>query len=209
MSNKIYLVDAGTGNLHSVYNALQSLGADVCLTGDPRDLRPGARVVLPGVGAFGKFMTGMRQRGLDAPLLEAAQRGDPVLGICVGMQAFFETGEELGRHAGLGLLPGRVARFPDLPGLKIPHTGWNQLLPRGGSSLLRGLDMGDYAYFNHSFYCAAADEQDIAAVTEYGLRFASAVERGSLFGVQFHPEKSQRVGLKILENFLNMEGRVF
>jgi glutamine amidotransferase len=201
-SREILLIDAGTGNLHSVRNAFEHAGAQVKLTDRPEAIRQGGRLVLPGVGAFGKFMAGLRERDLGAALLETAARGDPLLGICVGMQALLEVGEELGQFPGLGLLKGRVVRFPETPGLKIPHTGWNQLWPQRESGLLAGLKAGCYAYFNHSYYCAAADPGDCLAETEYGMRFASMVERGNLAGVQFHPEKSQRVGLRILENFL-------
>jgi glutamine amidotransferase len=159
-------------------------------------------VVLPGVGAFGDFMKGLRAAGLDEAVAEVVRRGDPLLGICVGMQALFEAGEELGEHPGLGFLPGRVVRFPATAGLKIPHTGWNQLLPQASSPLFQGLAPGDFAYFNHSYYCAPDESRDAISLTEYGLSFASAVQRGGLFGVQFHPEKSQRVGLKILANLL-------
>ena len=200
----VLLVDAGTGNLRSVEKALRAAGASVQVTRDPADVQRGGRIILPGVGAFGRFMQGLRQDGLDAAVCEAVQRGDPVLGICVGMQALFESSDELGLTAGLGLLAGKVLRFPDRPGLKVPQTGWNQLLPQGSAPILRGIAPGDYAYFNHSYYCAAGPA-DTAAYTDYGLEFASAVRRENLSGVQFHPEKSQRVGLAILSNFI--EGR--
>lgn len=204
MSKSITLIDAGTGNLRSVHKALQSVGAEVAVTDDPQIVQRGGRLVLPGVGAFGDFMRGLRERGLVEPLWLAVQRGDLLLGICVGMQALFEVSEELGEQAGLGLLRGRVLRFPDQPGLKVPHTGWNRLWPRRADPLLDGLPAGAYAYFNHSFYCRADEPEDIAAETEYGLRYASAVRRDNLFGVQFHPEKSQQVGLHILANFLHL-----
>jgi glutamine amidotransferase len=198
------LIDAGTGNLHSVHNALVALGFRVLVTRRLEDLdRPG-RVVLPGVGAFGSFMQGLRERGLAEPLKAVVRRGDPLLGICVGMQALFDLSEELGEHAGLALLPGRAVHFPGFVDLKVPHTGWNQLCFDEASPLFRGLAPGCYAYFNHSYYCAPHDERDAAARTDYGIDFASAVQRGSLYGVQFHPEKSQRVGLRVLENFFKL-----
>ena len=203
MTHEITLIDAGTGNLRSVHKALESLGANVNLTPDPEQVLLGGRLVLPGVGAFGDFMKGLRQRGLEQPILEIARRGDPLLGICVGMQAFFEVGEEMGEHRGLGLLPGRVVHFPPLGELKIPHTGWNQLQVRTPCFLWSDIESGDYAYFNHAYYCAPQKPGSITATTEYGLTFASAVQQNNLFGVQFHPEKSQRVGLKILENFVH------
>src|SRR5688572_26119812 len=138
--NKVILVDAGTGNLRSVQKALESIGAFVQCTDDPQKVLLGRRVVLPGVGAFGDFMSGMRDRGLDSVIKEIAARGVPLLGICVGMQAFFEMGEELGQHKGLGLLAGHVTRFADSPSVKIPHTGWNQVEIRKDALLLNGVN---------------------------------------------------------------------
>jgi glutamine amidotransferase len=195
------LIDAGTGNLHSVENALRSLGYRLLITSDPHDVLHPGRVILPGVGAFGTFMHGLHRDGLDEALREVVRRGDPLFGICVGMQALFEGSGEMGSHLGLGLLPGRVVRFPEFADLKVPHTGWNQLDFRHPSALFDGLQVGCYTYFNHAYYCAAADDEDVLATTDYGLAYPSAVQRGNLFGVQFHPEKSQKVGLQILANF--------
>jgi glutamine amidotransferase len=203
MKTDAILIDAGTGNLHSVQNALESLGYAIHVTADPHDLLTPGRIVLPGVGAFASFMDGLRRSGLDTAVCEVIQRGDPLLGICVGMQALFETSEELGEHAGLGLLPGRVVHFPDQLGLKVPHTGWNQLWFDPASPLFSGLEPGAYTYFNHSYHCAAQPEH-ILARTDYGLEVASAVQKDNLYGVQFHPEKSQRVGRMILQNFFNL-----
>jgi glutamine amidotransferase len=199
------LVDAGTGNLHSVHNALLSIGFKIRITANPDDLNTGGRIILPGVGAFAAFMQGLRSHGLAEALTAVVKRGNPLLGICVGMQALFEIGEEKGEHAGLGLLPGRVPHFPDLGELKIPHTGWNQLWFSQDALLFRGLSSGSYAYFNHSYYCEPADESHISAQTDYGIQFASAVADENIYGVQFHPEKSQRVGLQVLRNFLYSE----
>ena len=204
-SSEILLVDSGTGNLHSVEHALLRLGAQVRLVCTAAELRSGGRVILPGVGAFGKFMQGLHAApaSLAQALATVVQRGDPLLGICVGMQALFEVSEEMGEFAGLGILAGRVVRFPDMPGLKVPHTGWNQLIPQAAGGLLQsGLAPGAYAYFNHSFYCSPAHAKDITALTEHGLAFASMVQCENVMGVQFHPEKSQQTGLKILENFI-------
>ncbi len=202
---EILLVDAGTGNLHSVEHALLSLGARIRRISDPLSLCQGGRIVLPGVGAFGKFMGGLQACGLVQALQSIKQRGDPLLGICVGMQALFEESEEMGPYAGLGILPGRVLHFPQLPGLKVPHTGWNQLSPQaGGGWLFTGLQPGAYAYFNHSYYCAPGDAADVSAYTGYGIEFASMVQHENVMGVQFHPEKSQQVGLNILQNFLDL-----
>jgi len=212
MAYDAVLIDAGTGNLHSVQNALRSLGYSILVTADPRDVLQPGRVILPGVGAFASFMDGLRQDGLDEAVAEVVRRGDPLLGICVGMQALFEMGEEMGEHPGLGILAGRVRRFQqpvklDIPqaGYKIPHTGWNQLWPQKPSALLAGLEVGAYAYFNHSYYCAADDGQDIAASTDYGIDFCSVAQRENVHGVQFHPEKSQQVGKTILANFFGVK----
>lgn len=202
----VLLVDAGTGNLHSVHNALVKLGAEVTLTSDPEVVRGASKVVLPGVGAFGAFVAGLEKWNLGPALADAAGRGVPILGICVGMQALFEVSEEMGRFVGLGLLPGRVVRFAEMPGVKVPHTGWNQLFPCGEAALFAGLPAGCHAYFNHSYYCAPAGAQYWAARTDYGEPFASAVQWENLYGVQFHPEKSQQVGLRVLENFLAIGG---
>ncbi|HVP21808.1 MAG TPA: imidazole glycerol phosphate synthase subunit HisH [Anaerolineaceae bacterium] len=199
------LIDAGTGNLHSVYNALASLGYKITVTSDPVDLAHGGRLILPGVGAFGKFMEGLNIRNLCEPVKSAVSRGDPVLGICVGMQALFEYSEEMGKFSGLGILPGKVARFPDRHDLKVPQTGWNQLWPCSASPLLNEIKPGSYAYFNHSYYCEPASNNYVAALTDYGFWFASVLQYQALFAVQFHPEKSQRIGRQILKNFMELK----
>ena len=198
----VLLIDAGTGNLRSVQKALENLGANVVRSEDPKEVTGGMRVLLPGVGAFGEFMSGLRARGLEDAVKEIAQRDIPMLGICVGMQAFFEFGEELGQHKGLGLLNGKVMRFAESLPVKIPHTGWNQLEVRDGTSLFRGINSGAYVYFNHSYYCQPDNSSDVTATTDHGLTYACAVQSKNIYGVQFHPEKSQTVGLRILKNFL-------
>ena len=200
--NDVILIDAGTGNLRSVQKALECVGANVLRTDDPQKVLSGRRVVLPGVGAFGNFMSGLREKGLEDAVKETAKRGVPLLGICVGMQALFEVGEELGEHAGLGLLAGKVVRFEASKSVKIPHTGWNQVQTKKEASLFNRIDNGAYVYFNHSYYCQTRDPSDILATTEYGINYASAVRSENIFGVQFHPEKSQSNGLRILKNFL-------
>jgi imidazole glycerol-phosphate synthase subunit HisH len=203
--NELILIDAGTGNLRSVQKALEAVGADVMCTSDPQKVIEGRRLVLPGVGAFGDFMSGLRERGLEDAVKRVIARGVPMLGICVGMQALFDVGEEMAEYEGLGFLPGRVVRFADSLDVKVPHTGWNQLEFRKEAQLFNGIRPGAHVYFNHSYYCRAEDPSDVTATVEYGLRYACSVQRENLFGVQFHPEKSQAVGLQILKNYLEVE----
>ena len=200
--NEVILIDAGTGNLRSVQKALEAVGARVLCSSDPQKVLAGRRVVLPGVGAFGDFMSGLRSRDLEGVVKEIARRRTPLLGICVGMQALFDTGEEMAEHAGLGLLPGRVVRFAESLGVKVPHTGWNQIEVRDDAPLFHGIRSGTSVYFNHSFYCQAEKPSDVVATTDHGLAYACAVQRDMIYGVQFHPEKSQAAGLQILKNFV-------
>lgn len=200
--NDVVLIDAGTGNLRSVQKALEAVGANVLRTNDPQKVLSGTRVVLPGVGAFGDFMSGLQARDLEDVLNKVAKRGTPLLGICVGMQALFESSEEMGDHEGLGLLKGTVIKFTDSLSVKIPHTGWNQLNVKKEASLFNQVNDGEYVYFNHSYYCQAGDSSDVIATCDYGINFACVVRHENIFGVQFHPEKSQHVGLQILKNFL-------
>ncbi|MBK9208709.1 MAG: imidazole glycerol phosphate synthase subunit HisH [Anaerolineales bacterium] len=202
MNKEIILIDAGTGNLRSVQKALENVGANVIRTDDPQKVLSGGRIVLPGVGAFGDFMSGLRARGLHDAVKEVVSRGVQMLGICVGMQALFEIGEEMGDHEGLGLLKGTVVKFADSLSVKIPHTGWNQLTVKHDALLFDQIKDEAYVYFNHSYYCQAGDSSDVIATTDYGINYACAVRRENIFGVQFHPEKSQAVGLQILKNFV-------
>lgn len=200
----IAVIDYGAGNVRSVRKALESAGAEVRIAREPCDLSDADRIVLPGVGAFGDCMAGLRRLGLVVALRRAVDDGKPLLGICVGMQVLFEEGEEMGRHAGLGLLPGQVVHFPSENaglGLKFPHTGWNQIEPVASSRLLDGLLPGSWVYFNHAYYPEAEPEHTLA-ITGYGQPFASIVGRGLVNGVLFHPEKSQQVGLDLLRNFV-------
>jgi glutamine amidotransferase len=204
----IAIIDYGIGNLRSVEKAFQHVGGDARLTADPAVVRAAHGVVVPGVGAFGACALGLRNGGFEVLVLEAAEAGKPLLGICVGMQLLFESSEEMGQHAGLGLLPGRVLRFsegmvdPAGQRLKVPQIGWNQLHHDGSDPLLGGVPSGSFAYFVHSYYCAPAEPSDMVATTDYGIDYASIVRRDNLWGVQFHPEKSQAVGLQILRNFV-------
>lgn len=196
----IALIDYGVGNLRSVEKALRSVSAEVRLTSDPSHVLAAEKVILPGVGAFGDGMAELKTRNLDRAIHQIVVDKKPLLGICLGMQLLLESSEEMGLHQGLGLLRGRVRRF-EFTHLKVPHTGWNQLLPTRSDPLLAGIDSGAYAYFNHGYYCDAADE-DALASTEYGIRYASVLAKGDIYGVQFHPEKSQQVGQTILRNFV-------
>jgi glutamine amidotransferase len=204
----IVIVDYGIGNLRSVQKALERVGAAAIVSGDPAVLDAALGVVLPGVGAFGDGMANLRSRNLVEPVLRQVQAGKPLLGICLGMQLLFEESEEMGRHQGLGLLPGRVVRFPEGE-LKVPHVGWNRLRVRE-NRLLAGIEDGAYAYFVHSYYPLPEIPGDVLAVTEYGGEFASVVGRGLVWGAQFHPEKSQEVGLRLLLNFAQVvrDGRM-
>jgi imidazole glycerol-phosphate synthase subunit HisH len=199
---ELILIDAGTGNLRSVQKALEAVGGSVRRTDDPCEVLSGSRVVLPGVGAFGDFMSGLKAKGLDEALQELAHHGTPLLGICVGMQALFEIGEEMGDHEGLGLLRGTVVKFSESLPVKVPHTGWNQVEIKHPALLFDRIEEGSFVYFNHSYYCQPNDPADVIAETSYGLRYACAVRRDNLYGVQFHPEKSQGVGLRLLQNFV-------
>jgi len=204
----IALIDYGAGNVRSVHKALETVGAEVRLTRSPDAILTAEKVVLPGVGAFGDCMASLRRAGLVDALCRAVELGKPLLGICVGMQVLFEEGEEMGRHAGLGLLPGHVVRFKfplppagEGPLLKIPHTGWNQIELAKDHPLFYDLPHGAWTYFNHAYYCHARLEHTLA-ITDYGGPFPSVVGRGQIYGIQFHPEKSQQVGLHILRNFV-------
>jgi imidazole glycerol-phosphate synthase subunit HisH len=199
----IALIDYGIGNLRSVRKAFEAVGANINQTDQKDEIFSADKIVLPGVGAFSDGMNGLQQRGLIPVLQEIHKRGTPILGICLGMQLFFEYGQEMGNYKGLGFVPGRVMKFPENE-LKIPHTGWNQLNIEKNSPLFSDVPDQAYVYFNHSFYCQPGDQHDTIATTEYGLSFSSAVQRGPLFGVQFHPEKSQKIGLSILRNFVEV-----
>jgi glutamine amidotransferase len=201
----IALIDYGLGNLRSVQKAFEHLGVPVTLTQDPEQVANADKLILPGVGAFSAGMEGLRQRGLIEPIRQAAQAGAPFIGICLGMQLLFDESEEVGLgfqpENGLGLLAGRVVLMQG-KSLQVPHMGWNQIQPVRDSPLLRGIAPGAYAYFVHSYICEPAGEETILATTDYGPAFASVVGKSNVWGIQFHPEKSQQTGLRVLQNFI-------
>jgi imidazole glycerol-phosphate synthase subunit HisH len=201
----IAIVDYGIGNLGSVTKGFRHVGAQTVLTADPDVLRSARALVLPGDGAFAAAMDELRQRHLIAVLEDCIASGKPLLGICIGMQLLFEESEEHGQHQGLGLLPGRVRRFEE--SLVVPHMGWNALNKRREHQLFDGIAEGDYVYFVHSYYCDAADDV-VLATAEYGAPFAAVVGRDNVLGVQFHPEKSQSVGLRMVANFARLVGAI-
>ncbi|MGD2062719.1 MAG: imidazole glycerol phosphate synthase subunit HisH [Nitrospirota bacterium] len=205
----IAIVDYGMGNLHSVAKGLERVGARVAVTRDAAVVGAAEKVVLPGVGAFRDCMTNLEAYDLRDVVAESLQGDRPFLGICLGFQLLFERSHEFGIHPGFGRLRGEVVPFPpdlrdDGTPLKVPHMGWNTVRARGDNPLLKGIPAGTTFYFCHSFYARAADEETIAATCRYGIDFTCMVHQGNLFGVQFHPEKSQRWGLKVLENFAQL-----
>jgi glutamine amidotransferase len=200
----IALVDYGAGNLRSVENALRKVGADVAVTHDPDVVRRADQVVVPGQGSMPECAEAMRRSGVAEALLETIRQGTPVLGICVGLQILFEEGDEAGGAKGLGILPGRIRKLPDSE--RLPHIGWSPLrMTASAPPLFHGMD-GAYAYFAHS-YAASADAPGVALTTAHGIPYCAALAQGNLYAVQFHPEKSQKVGLAFLERFVREKGR--
>ena len=202
----IALLDYGSGNLRSVRKALLKVGADVRIAQRPDEIGDARGLVLPGVGAFDDCINALRRQELLEASRAFIKSGRMFLGICVGYQALFEKSEEFNScAAGLGIFKGKVVRFAEKPGLKIPQIGWNQIeIVKPDCPLFRGIENGSYVYFVHSFFPKPVDESIVAARTTYGERFASAVWRDNVFATQFHPEKSQKVGLQLLKNFVEL-----
>lgn len=200
----IVVIDYGTNNLHSVRTTLRFLGIEHAVAREPHSLQGAEKIILPGVGAYGAGMQALRDAGFEQPLQTATAAGTPLLGICLGMQFLFERSEEFGSHTGLGLLKGDVVKFPS-GGPKVPHMGWNKFIIQRENPLLKGIPEDAYAYFVHSFYVKPANLEDVVAVTDYAIPFTSVVNRGNVFGIQPHPEKSQNVGKRILYNFATLK----
>jgi len=195
----VVIVDYGVGNLRSVEKAFAAMGCEAIISGAENVLRNAERLVLPGVGAFGACMKALEERGFDQLVKERASAGTPLLGVCVGMQLLFDESEEFGSTRGLGLLRGSVRRFSG--DLVVPHVGWNRIQQKRSHRLFEGVEEGAFCYFVHSFYCEPLDQEVVVGETEYGVRYASVVAGGNVCGVQFHPEKSQAIGLRMLKNF--------
>ena len=197
--SRVAIIDYGVGNLRSVEKAFLVSGCETVVSSDERILREAEKLVLPGVGAFRACMDALAERGFDRLVRERVEAGTPLLGVCVGMQMLFEESDEFGLSEGLGFLRGRVRRFPS--DLRVPHVGWNQVVWRSSHALAEGIEDESFFYFVHSYYCDAAEKESVLGETEYGMSYASVVARGNICGVQFHPEKSQAAGLRLLRNF--------
>lgn len=198
----IAIIDYAINNLRSVEKAFQSLGVDVLATNDSEVIRKAQKIVLPGVGAFADAMCNLKARNLDAIIREKVEAGTPLLGLCLGLQLLFSESEEFGQHFGFNFIPGRVVRIP--AGLKVPHIGWNQLHIKRQDPLLRGIEEGSFVYFVHSYYANPQSQADVLATSDYGIEFPAIANRKNVWATQFHPEKSQHVGLQILKNFADM-----
>ncbi|MDQ7784124.1 MAG: imidazole glycerol phosphate synthase subunit HisH [Desulfomonilaceae bacterium] len=200
----IVVVDYGMGNLRSVQKGFEKVGAEAVISRDAEEITAADKLVLPGVGAFPKCMENLKELNLVDPVVGFIRSGRPFLGICLGLQLLFDESEEFGTHEGLKVIRGKVREFDRDMKLKIPHMGWNQVSTRKDVPIFEGIKDGSFFYFVHSFYVDPLDDRDIAAETEYGIRFTCAVARDNIYAVQFHPEKSQENGLRILKNFANL-----
>lgn len=202
----VAIIDYGAGNLSSVKKALDYLGAESEITQDKEKILTASHVILPGVGSFGDAMHSMQERGLVETVKKAALSGKPFLGICLGLQLLFESSDESPDVKGLGILNGKIITIPKDTGLKVPHMGWNSVSLKQNNGIFSNIEDNSYFYFVHSYYLDGADEDVIAATAEYGVTIECAVQKGNLCATQFHPEKSSKIGLKLLENFLKSEG---
>jgi len=203
MTPRIVIIDYGMGNLRNVQKGFEKIGFEATLTRNKREIGRASAIVLPGVGAFKDCMENLERNGLIDPLLQSIQKGKPYLGICLGLQILFSESEEFGACKGLDLIKGRVVKFQPDPEHKVPHMGWNTIEKVKEVPMLQGVENGDFFYFVHSYYVIPEEKQWTSTVTSYGSPFASSIWKENLFATQFHPEKSQKKGLRILENFVN------
>lgn len=200
----IAIIDYQMGNLRSVQKGFERVGYDATITSDPEDVEQADKIILPGVGAFEDAMAELRHRHLVDPIINAVEAGKPFLGICLGLQLLFDVSYEGGEHKGLGILPGKVVRF-DLPAeYKVPHMGWNEAIVRHRAPILDGIEEGTHFYFVHSYYVVPEDPEVVAIQADYDRPFCAMIWRDNLFATQFHPEKSQKHGLRILKNFADL-----
>jgi glutamine amidotransferase len=209
----IAIVDYGMGNLRSVHKAVERAGYDARVSAFPQEVLDASKIILPGVGAFRDCMLNLEESNLLQPVIKSIEAGKPFLGICLGLQLLFEESNEFGLHKGMGILPGRVTRFPE--GIQdpdtsqpypIPHMGWNTIQIKEDIPLFAGIENNSFFYFVHSYYAIPKDPKDIAATTPYGIEFAGVVQHDNIYAVQFHPEKSQEKGLRLLKNFGALKG---
>ncbi|MCH9653237.1 MAG: imidazole glycerol phosphate synthase subunit HisH [Planctomycetes bacterium] len=200
----ITIIDYGMGNLRSVQKAFEKIGVEATITSQPDEIARATKLLLPGVGAFRDGIQCLKDKSLVEPIWEHVNSGRPFLGICLGLQLLFDVSYEDGEYEGLGMIPGKVVRLEDQPGLKIPHIGWNEIETVAPHPILAGIPSHEHFYFVHSYYVVPEDESAVVAYTEHGCRFASIVARDNIFASQFHPEKSQSAGLKLLQNFASL-----
>ncbi len=208
MQPRIVIIDYGMGNLRNVERGFERIGFEAKVTRNKKEIQRASAIVLPGVGAFRDCMINLEKYGLIEPLLRAIEKGKPYLGICLGLQILFSESEEFGFHKGLDLIKGRVVKFKPDPEHKVPHMGWNTVEIERESPILQGIVSGDFFYFVHSYYVLPEETQWSLTVTNYGRSFVSSIWKDNLFATQFHPEKSQQKGLRILDNFVKSMSRI-
>jgi len=204
MNSKIVIIDYGMGNLRNVQKGFEKIGLEAKLTRNKKEIGRASAIVLPGVGAFKDCMENLKKYGLVDPMLRSVEKGKPYLGICLGLQILFSESEEFGTNEGLNLIRGKVVKFRPDPEHKVPHMGWNTIEKGREAPMLQGVESGDFFYFVHSYYVVPEEKQWISTLTTYGKAFVSSIWKENIFATQFHPEKSQRKGLRILENFAKM-----